>query len=123
MARCGFREPERTVLMLIIKDNLNEMGCVMIQQKLHARVRSNESETVKYAQQVVGRMSGLASKTGRRREAAGGHRKLARTGRKSKQESVVAGTQKERETKRCQRGVRQKKERRKKQRGRLRQLT
>ena len=40
-------EPEWKLLMYIIRDDLNEMDCVMIQQTLQSRTSQNKDETVK----------------------------------------------------------------------------
>ena len=39
--------------MQIIKDNLNDMDCVMIQHMLQTRASKNTSDTLKYATKVV----------------------------------------------------------------------
>ena len=50
--------------MQIMKDNLDEMNCVMMQQMLQARAgKNNKCETVKYATKVVeSMMQGLQAK-------------------------------------------------------------
>ena len=49
--------------MQIIRDNLNEMDCVMIQQTVQARTSKNKSVTVEYAEKAAqGRMKDLRSK-------------------------------------------------------------
>ena len=56
-------EAKWTVLMQIMKDNLKEMDCVMIQQMLQAQASKNKGETVKHATKVVdGRMEASQTK-------------------------------------------------------------
>ena len=53
MASSGIKEANWKVLMQIIKENLNDMGCIVVQQMIETRPGEKRGETIKYAAKVV----------------------------------------------------------------------
>ena len=77
--------------MQTIKDNLNEMDCAIIQHMLQEEQARTKAKQSNIHQKVVdSRMEVLLTKTGSTKEAAGVHRKLARTRRRSMQDNLSA---------------------------------
>ena len=69
--KVAIKEPERTVLLQIINDNINDMDCVMIQQMMQARTSMHKGGTVNCAENVVeSRMKDLQAKREEERKTA-----------------------------------------------------